>query len=296
MRTGVSMASWAQISKVSVEVELLRDRMRHSAAHIMADAVSELFPGTKFAIGPATEDGFYYDFEVGRAFTPDDLQAIEEIMRMRIATRTPFLRKELSRGEAEVQFKNQPYKGEIIDAIPKEEPISIYSHGDFTDLCEGPHVNSTGDVVAFKLLSIAGAYWRGNEENVMLQRIYGTAFESEEALGVYLEMIQEAERRDHRKLGRELDLFSVHAEVGPGLIIWHPKGALLRTIIEDLWKKEHLLQGYDLVYSPHIGRSHLWQTSGHLDFYRESMFSAMEVDGQEYLILSSRDILAKLGK
>lgn len=276
------MASWAQISRVPTEVVLLRERMRHSAAHIMADAVSELFPETKFAIGPPTEDGFYYDFEVERAFTPDDLEAIEEIMHRRISARTPFVRKEISRKEAETRFNNQPYKFEIIGEIPEEELISTYSHGDFTDLCEGPHVNTTGDVIAFKLLSIAGAYWRGDEGNVMLQRIYGTAFESEEALSVYLDMVEEAERRDHRKLGKELDLFSVHPEIGPGLIIWHPKGALIRTIIEDLWRKEHLRQGYDLVYSPHIGKAELWQTSGHLEFYRESMFSSMELDGQEY--------------
>lgn len=276
------MASWSETSKIPSEVELLRDRMRHSAAHIMADAVLELFPETKFAIGPATHDGFYYDFEVNRAFTPQDLADIEGIMRLRIAAETPFLQKEISRKAAEAQFKDQPYKTAIIHEIPEKQPISVFSHGNFLDLCEGPHVGSTGDVIAFKLLSIAGAYWRGNEANVMLQRIYGTAFESEEALESYLEMIQEAERRDHRKLGKELDLFSVHSEVGPGLIIWHPKGALIRNIIEDLWKKEHFQEGYDLIYSPHVGRSQLWQTSGHLDFYKESMFSGMDLDGQQY--------------
>ena len=260
----------------------MRHRLRHSAAHIMADVVLELFPEAKFAIGPPTEDGFYYDFQVSRAFGPEDLESIATLMQQRITEDTPFVHTEVTRDEAHQRFHDQPYKKELIDAIPEDEAVSTYSHGSFVDLCEGPHVERTGQVEAFKLLTVAGAYWRGDEHNPMLQRIYGTAFESQEALDQYLERLEEAQRRDHRRLGRELDLFSIHDEVGPGLIIWHPKGAMVRTIVEDLWRKEHLSRGYQFAYSPHIGRSRLWETSGHLDFYHDSMFAPMDVDGQEY--------------
>lgn len=266
------------------EVEELRHRLRHSASHVMADAVMSLFPEAKLGIGPPTEDGFYYDFEVSRPFTPEDLATIEEIMRERIGRGLAFERRELSREEAKAMFGYQTYKLELIEAIPPDEPISIYTHGQFTDLCEGPHVASTVKIAAFKLLSIAGAYWRGSEANPMLQRIYGTAFESQGALDEFLHKLEEAQRRDHRRLGRELDLFSVHDEVGPGLIIWHPKGALVRELVEDLWRREHRQRGYDLVYTPHIGRERLWQTSGHLDFYQENMYAAMEVEGQQYYL------------
>ena len=248
----------------------------------MADAVVELFPQAKLAIGPPIEDGFYYDFDVPRPFTPDDLSRLEETMRQRVSRDLSFERQEMEREEARHFFAHQPYKLEIIDEIPESEPISIYRHGEFVDLCEGPHVESTGKVEHFKLLSSAGAYWRGDERRPMLQRIYGTAFESQDALEEYLHMLEEAERRDHRRLGKQLGLYSVHDEVGPGLIIWHPKGGRLRTVIEDYWRKLHYERGYELVYSPHIGRARLWETSGHLDFYRESMYAPMDVEGQEY--------------
>ncbi|MFQ5861188.1 MAG: threonine--tRNA ligase [Dehalococcoidia bacterium] len=262
----------------------LRERMRHSAAHIMADAVLQLFPQAKLGIGPPIADGFYYDFEVPRPFTPEDLQEIQARMQEAVSQDHPFLRKELDRQEAQRLFAHQPYKLELIEEISASEPLSMYRHDQFVDLCQGPHVESTGKVVAFKLLGVAGAYWRGDERQPMLQRIYGTAWESQEALDRYLERVAEAERRDHRRLGRELDLFSVHEEVGPALIIWHPKGARVRSLIEDYWRQEHYQHGYHLVYSPHIGHARLWQTSAHLDFYRESMYAPIEVEEQEYFL------------
>ena len=260
----------------------LRHRIRHSAAHIMAEAVLKLFPGAKLAIGPAIEDGFYYDFAVERPFTPEDLAAIESSMRETIAADVPFESAEHSRGESLELFAGQPFKLEIIEGIPDDEPISTYTHRGFVDLCRGPHVASAGEVAAFKLLSLAGAYWRGDERNEMLQRIYGTAWESSEALEAHMHRLEEAEKRDHRRLGRELDLFSTSDQVGPGLIIWHPKGARIRSIMEQVWLEEHLKRGYELVYSPHIGKATLWETSGHLDFFRENMYDPMVVDGQEY--------------
>ncbi len=270
--------------KQDQEIAELRHRMRHSAAHVMADAVLQLFPNAKLGIGPPTEEGFYYDFDVPTPFTPEDLERIESRMREVISRDVPFVRKELSREEAKRMFSHQPYKLEIIDSIPPGEAISIYSHDSFTDLCEGPHVASTGQIRAFKLLSVAGAYWRGDEHRPMLQRIYGTAFESQEALDQFVQRLEEAQRRDHRKLGRELDLFSISDDVGPGLVIWHPKGARMRTIIEDFWRDIHYRRGYQMVFSPHIGRAQLWHTSGHLGFYRENMYSPMDVDGQEYYV------------
>ncbi|MBI4233392.1 MAG: threonine--tRNA ligase [Chloroflexi bacterium] len=271
-------------TRLAPEVQALRHRMRHSASHIMADAALQLFPEAKLGIGPPTEDGFYYDFEVSRPFTPEDLAQIEALMRERIAADLPFIHQEVTRQEARRLFAHQPYKLELLDAIPEGEAITIYQHGEFTDLCEGPHMDSTGRIPAFKLLTIAGAYWRGDERNPMLQRIYGTAFESQDLLAEYLHRREEAARRDHRRLGRELDLFSIHDDVGPGLVIWHPKGALVRNIIEDLWRAEHYQRGYQLVYTPHVGRARLWQTSGHLDFYKDSMYAPMDVEGQEYFM------------
>ena len=265
-------------------LEALRHRIRHSAAHVMADAVLQLFPEATMAIGPPTQDGFYYDFDVPHPFTPEDLERIEALMRETIVTHHPFHREEIGREEAKALFARQPYKLEIIEGIPEAEALSIYRHSDFVDLCQGPHVESTGDVVAVRLLHVAGAYWRGDEHRPMLQRIYGTAFESQEALDDYLTRLEEAERRDHRTLGRQLGLFTVHEEIGPGLIVWHPKGGLVRSLIEDYWKDIHYRHGYDIVYSPHIGRAQLWQTSGHLDFYRESMYAPLEVDDQEYYL------------
>ena len=269
---------------VSDPIESLRHRMRHSAAHVMADAVLQLFPEAKVAIGPPTADGFYYDFQVERPFTPEDLERIEALMIATIKADAPFVREELSRDGARSMFSEQPFKQEIIDDLPDETTLSIYRHGEFTDLCQGPHVDRTGEIAAVKLLHTAGAYWRGDENRPMLQRIYGTAFESKEELDAHLERLAEAERRDHRTLGRQLNLFTVHEEIGPGLIVWHPKGGVMRSIIEDYWRDIHYRQGYNIVYSPHIGRARLWQTSGHLDFYRESMYAPMEIDDQEYFL------------
>lgn len=262
----------------------LRTRIRHSTAHVMADVVTTLFPEAKLAIGPPTDDGFYYDFMADEPFTTEDLTRIEEQMKSIIAQDLPFVYREYSREVALDMNSGEPLKLEIIDEIPEVESISTYAHGDFEDLCAGPHVESTGQIPAFKLLSVAGAYWRGDENRPMLQRIYGTAFESPEALEEHLERMQEAQRRDHRLLGRELDLFSIHDETGPGLIIWHPKGALVRGIFEDLWRREHYRRGYDLVYTPHIGRAALWETSGHLENFQENMYASMDMDGQQYYL------------
>ncbi len=252
----------------------------------MAEAVQSLFPEAKLAIGPAIEDGFYYDFDLPRPLTPDDLAEISRRMRESIRARRPFVREEVSRQEAMQIFADQPYKLELIRDLPPDETISIYRHGDFVDLCRGPHVSNTGDLPAeaFALLHTAGAYWRGDEKRPMLQRIYGTIWNTQEELRAYLDRLEEIERRDHRRLGRELDLFSLHEEAGPGLVYWHPKGARVRTIIEDFWRARHYEGGYDILYTPHIGRSWLWETSGHLDFYREGMYAPMEIDGQQYYI------------
>ncbi len=260
------------------------DILRHSTAHVMAHAVRNLFPGVKIAIGPSIEDGFYYDFDVHPAFTPEDLEKITQEMRKLIKANSRFARREVSRDEALELFNDEPYKLELIRELPEGEAISVYEERGFLDLCRGPHLASTKEIKAFKLLSIAGAYWRGDEKNAMLQRIYGTAFASEEELQDYLNKLEEAEKRDHRRLGKELDLFSIHDEVGPGLVHWHPKGALLRKLIEDFWRNEHLDSGYDLIMTPHIGRQELWKISGHLDFYTENMYQPMDVDGVPYLI------------
>ena len=245
------MLDHATLEVDSVTPELaLRHRMRHSAAHVMAEAVLQLFPDAKIAIGPPTQDGFYYDFDVPRPFTPEDLEQIEQLMGRSIAARLPFQRQEIERKEARSLFANQPYKLEIIEGLQDAETLSIYRHGDFVDLCQGPHVGNTGDIPAVKLLNVAGAYWRGDEGRPMLQRIYGTAFESQEQLDEHLARLEEAEKRDHRLLGRQLGLFTVHEEIGPGLIVWHPKGGQVRTIIEDYWRELHYRRGYDIVYSP----------------------------------------------
>ena len=266
------------------ELADLRQRIRHSTAHVMADVVTKLFPDVKLAIGPPTDDGFYYDFLTPQPFRDEDIERIEHRMRAVIAQDLTFEYSEYPRQEALTLNADEPLKLEIIAEIPQDEAISTYRHGDFEDLCAGPHVASTGAIPAFKLLSVAGAYWRGDERRPMLQRIYGTAFESQQALDEHLHRLEEAKRRDHRLLGRELDLFSMHDETGPGLIVWHPKGARLRGIVEDFWKRQHYAAGYDLVYTPHIGRSALWETSGHLDFYKENMYAAMEMDGQDYYL------------
>ena len=259
------------------------EAIRHSATHVMAEAVQSFFPEAKFGIGPPIQDGFYYDFDLPRSLTPDDLITIEAKMKEIIAGNFPFVREEVEKEKAREIFKSQTYKLELIDELP-DEKVTIYRQGDFTDLCRGPHVSTTGGIKAFKLLNVAGAYWRGDEHRPMLQRIYGTAFESEKGLEEFLSKRAEAEKRDHRKLGRELDLFSIHEEAGAGLIYWHPKGALIRTIIEDFWRAEHRKRGYELVYTPHIAKADLWEKSGHLKFYRESMYPAMDIEGQDYLV------------
>ena len=258
---------------------------RHSASHIMAEAVKELFPEAKLAIGPAIEDGFYYDFDVEKPFTPADMEKIEKRMQEIIKRNAPFVREEISKKDAIKLFesKGELYKIELINEL-NDETISIYGQGGFVDLCRGPHVPSTGRIKAFKLLSSAGAYWRGSEKNKMLQRIYGSAFLTKEELDNYLKKLEEIKRRDHRRLGKELDLFSINDEAGGGLILWHPKGAVIRKTIEDFWRNEHYKNGYELVYSPHMARLDIWRTSGHWDFYRENMYSPMTVEDIEYEI------------
>jgi len=262
------------------------DMLRHSTSHVMAEAVLSMFPEAKLGIGPPIEDGFYYDFDLPRSLTPEDLGEIESRMRESIEARKPFVRREASLEEAEEIFADQPYKLELITDMGEGEVISIYSHDGFTDLCRGPHLEHTGQInpEAVKLLSIAGAYWRGDEQRPMLRRIYGTVWASQEELEAYLHKLAEIEKRDHRRLGRELDLFSIHEASGPGLIHWHPKAGRIRTIIEDFWRQEHYKAGYEIVYSPHIGKASLWQTSGHLDFYKDDMYAPMDIEGQEYFI------------
>jgi len=261
-------------------------QLRHSTAHVMAAAVCRIFPDVKLDIGPATEDGFYYDFDLPKRLSPEDFPAIEAEMRKLIAQKLPFERLEMSRVDAEALLgkAGQTYKLERLADIPEGEVITFYRCGDFMDLCRGPHVASSGDLKAFKLTSIAGSYFRGKETNPMLQRIYGVAAESDAVLKAQLDRMEEALKRDHRKLGRELDLFSIEEEVGPGLIHWHPKGARIRSIIEEFWRREHFRAGYELLYTPHIGRSDLWNTSGHLGFYRSNMYSPMDIDGNEYFV------------
>ena len=266
------------------DLESLRYKIRHSTAHVMADVVTRLFPESKLAIGPPTEDRFYYDFMTEVPISDDDLENIENEMLKVIKQNLPFVYSEYSRKEIEVMNSNEPLKLEVISEIPDGEAISTYSHGEFEDLCAGPHVESTGRIPAFKLLNVAGAYWRGDESRQMLQRIYGTAFESQEELLRHLDRLGEAKKRAHRTLGRDLDLFSVHEDVGAGLIIWHPKGARVRNLFEDFWKAEHYKRGYELVYTPNIGRANLWETSGHLDFFQENMFSPSLNDDQEYYL------------
>ena len=249
----------------------------------MAHAIKDLFPDAKLAIGPATEDGFYYDIDRDTPFTPEDLEKIEKRMKEIIKKNNPFVRKDISRAEAIELFKKmgENYKVEILQEIP-DDSVSIYEEGGFIDLCRGPHLPNTGKVKAFKLLSIAGAYWRGDEKNKMLQRIYGTAFDNKEDLTAYLNFLEEVKKRDHRKLGKELDLFSLSDDIGPGLILWHPNGAIIRKTIEDFWRDEHLKADYKILYTPHIAKLNLWQRSGHWDFYRDNMYSPMEIDEVSY--------------
>jgi threonyl-tRNA synthetase len=258
--------------------------LRHSISHVMAQAVQDVFPGTKVSIGPATEEGFYYDFDFAETFTINDLPKIEERMKAIIEADLPFIREELSREDAIKIFRErgEDYKVELIETLPAEiSMVSIYKQGEYIDLCRGPHIPSTGFIKAFKLLSVAGAYWRGDEKNKMLQRIYGTGFPTEEELKDYLHLLEEAQKRDHRKLGRELDLFQINDEAGPGLVIFHPKGMMLRYLIEEWERREHLKRGYQMVMGPQILKVDLWKKSGHFDHYRENMYFT-EVDEQTY--------------
>jgi len=261
-----------------------RDVYRHTSTHIMAQAVKELFPSAQLTIGPAIEEGFYYDFAFDRPFTPEDLDKIEARALDIIKRDLPIARLELPRAEAIelCRVRGETYKVEIIETMIEDPVISLYQQGDFIDVCEGPHLPSTGYVGAFKLLSSAGAYWRGDERNPMLQRIYGTSFPTREQLRAHLEKLEEIKRRDHRRLGKELDLITIQDEIGPGLVLWHPKGALVRLLIENFWREQHLKAGYHLVYSPHVARLELWKTSGHVDYYRDNMFATMKVENSEY--------------
>ena len=256
----------------------------HSTAHVMAQAVQDLFPDAKVTIGPPIENGFYYDFDVDRPFTPDELKKIEARMWEIVKEDQPFSREEVSRDEASARFQNlgESYKIELLDAIAPDETVSIYKNARWFDLCRGPHLPSTGRIKAIKLLNASGAYWRGDENNKMLQRIYGISFPGKKELQAYLDKLEEAKRRDHRTLGVQLDLYSINDNVGPGLVLWHPKGMRIRHEIESFWHSAHFDGGYELVGSPHIGRSSLWNTSGHLDFFRENMYAPMDIDGQEY--------------
>jgi len=258
---------------------------RHSTAHVLAEAVQELFPDVKFAIGPTIANGFYYDFDVSSPFTPDDLKALEKKMSEIIRSNSPFTQSILTK-DAAIDFfkdKGETYKVEIIEAL-EAETVTLYRQSNFTDLCRGPHLPSTGYIKAFKLTSSAGAYWRGDESNKMLQRVYGTAFASKADLKAYLKRMEEAKKRDHRRIGKELDLYSTSPDVGAGLVLWHPKGSVVRGVIEDFWRANHRKHGYDIIYSPHVASVELWKTSGHWDFYRENLFSPMDVEGQEYIV------------
>jgi threonyl-tRNA synthetase len=273
-------------------------RIRHSAAHVMAQAVLEMLPEGKYTIGPPIEDGFYYDFDLPRSLTPEDLEVIERRMRQIFAGDHPFEKQVISAEKARRIFSDQPYKLELIEGLEQggfdeygnpldEKPdISIYKHDKFVDLCRGPHVENTRQINpdAVKLLNIAGAYWRGDENKPMLQRIYGTAWHNTQELEEYLWRLEEAKRRDHRRLGRELDLFSINEDVGPGLILWHPKGGMVRKIAEDYCRTQHEKGGYEFVYSPHIGKANLWETSGHLDWYQENMYAPLDIEGQRYYL------------
>jgi len=262
------------------------DLLRHSTAHVMAAAICNLFEDVQLDIGPATEDGFYYDVELAHRLTPDDFPRIEAEMKRLVAEDLPFERLEVSREEAQrlLEEAGQRYKLERLADIPEGAPITFFRCGGFMDLCRGPHVESTGKLRAFSLLSVAGSYYRGIETNPMLQRVYGIAETNDKQIKLFLKRLEEAKSRDHRRIGREMDLFSIQNDVGPGLIHWHPKGARIRSIIEEFWRREHFRNGYELLYSPHIGQKKLWETSGHLGFYQESMYAPVKIDENEYFI------------
>ncbi|MDR1175619.1 MAG: threonine--tRNA ligase [Treponema sp.] len=266
--------------------------IRHSVSHVMAQAVTTLFPGTKAAIGPSIENGFYYDFLLPGPIANEDLPAIEAEMKKLIDSKLDLVRVELSREEALKRFASEEFKTELINELPPGEAITVYENRDslgtclWADLCRGPHVANTREInsAAFRLMNIAGAYWRGDENRPMLTRIYGTAWENPKDLKAYLAFLDEVEKRDHRRLGKDLDLYSIHEEAGAGLIYWHPNGGRMRVAIEDFWRREHYRNGYEILYTPHIGKSWLWETSGHLGFYKSNMYSPMEIDKQDYII------------
>jgi threonyl-tRNA synthetase len=278
-------------AKSTVKNEKL-EIIRHSVSHIMAQAVMRLFPGTKVAIGPSIENGFYYDFLLPGPVTADDLAAVEAEMKKIIASKQDFVRVETSREDALARFADEPFKIELINELPSDAAITVYENRDaegkvlWADLCRGPHVANTREIHggAFKLMSIAGAYWRGDEKRPMLTRIYGTAWETPKDLKAHLAFLEEVEKRDHRRVGKEMDLYSVHEEAGAGLIYWHPNGGRMRVAIESFWRQEHYRNGYEILYTPHIGKSWLWETSGHLGFYKSNMYSPMEIDNQDYII------------
>ncbi|NLT83883.1 threonine--tRNA ligase, partial [Coprothermobacter proteolyticus] len=259
--------------------------LRHSASHLMAQAVKNLFPGTKLGIGPAIENGFYYDMLIPEGLTEADLTRIEEEMVRLSKESLPVERQVMTKEDAKKLFQslNEPFKVELIEEI-EGDYVTVYRQGEFVDLCRGPHVNNTGLIKHFKLLSISGAYWRGDENREQLTRIYGTCFWTSDELEEFLHNLEEAERRDHRKLGKQLDLFSINEDIGPGLILWHPNGAVIRKEIEDFWRQSHIDNGYQLVYTPHVARTKLWEISGHLSFYKENMFPSMELENQSYLV------------
>ncbi len=268
--------------KTKIDLETIR----HSAAHLMAQAVKQLYPETQVTIGPVIEDGFYYDFYRESPFVPEDLEKIEKRMKEISLQNLDIIRKEIPREEALKMFDDmgEPFKREVINDITSNDPISVYTQGEFTDLCRGPHVENTKFLKSFKLLNTSASYWRGDERNKVLQRIYGTAWHTDKELRLYLKRLEEAKKRDHRKLGKELDLFSVTDEVGPGLILWHPKGSRIRCLIEDFWKEEHFKNGYEMVHSPHAAKVDMWKTSGHMDFYKDNIFSPMDIEGKEYVM------------
>ena len=268
--------------KTKIDLETIR----HSAAHLMAQAVKQLYPETQVTIGPVIEDGFYYDFYRESPFVPEDLEKIEKRMKEISLQNLDIIRKEIPREEALKMFDDmgEPFKREVINDITSNDPISVYTQGEFTDLCRGPHVENTKFLKSFKLLNTSASYWRGDERNKVLQRIYGTAWHTDKELRLYLKRLEEAKKRDHRKLGKELDLFSVTDEVGPGLILWHPKGSRIRCLMEDFWKEEHFKNGYEMVHSPHAAKVDMWKTSGHMDFYKDNIFSPMDIEGKEYVM------------
>lgn len=286
MDIGTMIESSASVVIHTFKSDAGKELYWHSTAHLMAQAVKQLYPDVQVTIGPAIEQGFYYDFDRDEPFTEEDLAKIEARMKELIAQNLPYQRRELSKAEAVEIFSKmgEDYKIEILSEIPDSDIISTYSQGDFIDLCRGPHIASTGKIKAIKLLKSSGAYWRGDEKNKMLKRIYGISFPSNKELSEYMSFLEEAAKRDHRKLGKDLDLFSINDEVGAGLVLWHPNGAMIRHQIESYWKDQHLKHGYKLVYTPHLGRSKLWETSGHLGFYKDDMYPAVKVEDQDYYI------------